>query len=102
MLKTADDYEVSSWLEETEWPTRENDVNEMVNIYHQWQQTLPRCMETYALNIELLVQMTLKRMRHIRPNERDASIITALLILQTAYVAKQEGIYSPGLTRRIH
>ena len=96
------DYEVSRWLEETEWPTREDDINEMVEIYQQWQQTSPRCMKTGALNEELLVQMTIKRMRQIHQNKRDASIITALLILQTAYVAKSEGVYSPTLTHRIH
>ena len=98
----ADDYEVSQWLEKTHWPTRETDIDEMVMIYHQWQQTTVRSTQTGELDEELLVQMTLKRMRHIHPNQRDACVITALLILQTAFVARNEGVYSPGLTKRLH
>jgi len=98
----VEDYEVSNWLEETHWPTRENDIDEMVLIYHQWQQSTARCSQTGELDEERLVQMTLKRMRHIHPNRRDACVITALLILQTAFVARSEGVYSPSLTRRLH
>jgi len=97
-----EDYEVSQWLEETHWPSRETDIDEMVLIYHQWQQTTARHGQTGELDEERLVQMTLQRMRHIHPNRRDACVITALLILQTAFLAKSEGVYSPGLISRLH
>jgi len=98
----VEDYEVSNWLEETHWPSRETDIDEMVLIYHQWQQTTARSGQTRELDEEHLIQMTLKRMRHIHPNPRDACVITALLILQTAFVARSEGVYSPSLTSRLH
>ncbi|UZE96930.1 hypothetical protein [Alkalimarinus alittae] len=97
-----ENYEVTQWLTETSWPTRQQDVNEMVYIYDEWKRTSPRCPDTGELDEELLIQMTLSRMRHIHPSQRDACVITALLVMQTAFVAKFEGVFAPNLTGRLH
>lgn len=96
------DYEVSRWLEETHWPSRESDIQEMIMIYEWWLQTSPRCPQTNTLDEELLVQMTLSRMRQIHTSHRDACVITALLIMQTAFMAKRQGIKPPIISRHLH
>lgn len=101
-MNNDENYEVVQWLSETSWPTREQDISEMVFIYDEWKRTSPRCPQSGGLDEELLVQMTLARMRHIHPSKRDACVIAALLILQTAFVAKFEGVYAPNLTGRLH
>jgi hypothetical protein len=96
------EYEVTVWLRETGWPTKEYDIDEMIRIYHEWQLTVNMSDETGAYNEEVLIQMIFSRIRHLHPNPRDACVITAMLILHAAYLARAEHVFSPGLTDRLH
>lgn len=95
------DYEVTAWLRETGWPTMENDIHEMIHIYHEWQQT-KNMHKDATYQEDILIQMISTRMRHIHPNSRDASVISAMLIIHAAYLARTDGVPSPGLIRRLH
>lgn len=96
------EYEVSKWLCDTGWPTMVTDIDEMIHIYHEWQKTINMNRQGDAYREDILIQMISARMRHIHPDPRDASVITAMLILHATYLAKAEGVPSPDLIKRIH
>lgn len=85
-------YEVSTWLEETGWPTHESDILEMVTIYHEWESSSPRCRLTGTLDEDELIKATIDRMKTIHPDHRDALVISSMLLVQAAFMAKRQGL----------
>jgi hypothetical protein len=92
----TNDYEVSQWLEETEWPTHEQDVMAMGKIYDEWLCISPRCKYTGTLDEDLLIKMIIERMRALHPVHQDACIISSMLIIQAAFMAKKDGLTKSG------
>tara|TARA_R110001592_G_C13126488_1_gene746250 strand:+ start:1155 stop:1472 length:318 start_codon:yes stop_codon:yes gene_type:complete len=84
------DYEVSKWLEETKWPTHEQDIKAMGKIYDKWLSTSPRCKYTGSLDEDLLIKMTIDRMKELHPVQKDACIISSILIMQAANIARRD------------
>jgi hypothetical protein len=91
-----DDYEVSQWLEQTRWPTHEQDIEEMVQIYEEWLCISPRCRYSGSLDEDLLIKMTFQRMKELHPVHRDACVISSMLIIQAAFMARRNGLTRPG------
>jgi len=86
------DYEVSTWLEETGWPTHEKDILEMVKIYHEWESSSPRCRFTGTLDEDALIKTTIDRMKILHPSHRDALVFNSILLVQAAFMAKRQGL----------
>lgn len=98
-LNTID---VGEWIERTGWKTYDSDMAQLLIIYHDWVMTSPRRGANGALDASILINKTMKRMRHIHPNPEDYLAITALLILQMAQLARAEGLLAPELTKILH
>ena len=90
------DCEVSQWLEETHWPTHEQDIKEMGKIYDEWLFNSPRCKYTGSLDEDLLIKMTVERMKALHPVIRDAYVISSILIIQAANRARIDSFIKPG------
>ena len=91
----VNDYEVSQWLEETHWPTHEQDIKEMGKIYDEWLCNSPRCQYTGSLDEDLLIKMTTERMNKLHPVHRDACVNSSMLIIQAAFMARRDGLTKP-------
>ncbi|UZE96945.1 hypothetical protein [Alkalimarinus alittae] len=95
--------DVGEWLEETGWPTYDSDMEQLLFLYHDWIMTSPRKHNPfYSLDADILIDKTIRRMKHIHPNPRDADVISSLLILRMAQLARFEGVIAPELTNLIH
>jgi len=85
-----DDYEISQWLEETEWPTHEQDIIAIGKIYDEWLCTSPQCKYTGSLDEDLLIKMINERIKELHPDHRDAFIISSILTIQAAFMARRD------------
>lgn len=101
-MKITDEIDVGLWIERTGWLTREQDVMEMIHIYHQWIMTSPRVGVNRCLDSESLIRATLNRMKLIHGNTIDAYAITGLLTLEMAKLATIENVDAPTLTNLLH
>jgi len=88
----VNDYEVSQWLDETEWPTHEQDIIAMGKIYDEWLCTSPQCKYTGSLDEDLLIKMINERIKELHPEHRDACIISSILVIQAASMARRDGL----------
>lgn len=92
-LYDVQDYEVTTWLEETGWPTMSSDLLTMHEVYAEWKMLSPRQRFSNVLYEDMLVSMISHRTKQKHKNShRDASVITALLILSAANLAIREGL----------
>ena len=91
-----DDHNVEVWIQENGWPTENSDTIEMMCLYREWWELYPRSRITGIPNGDYLIEMITNRIRHLHPeSEKDAIIITTLLIIKAAHMAFNEGIRPP-------
>lgn len=90
---TTYDYDTSRWIQETGWPTHKQDITEAVSIYTEWKEISPRCPFTGALDDDQLIEMIIKKMKQLHPHsDKDAYVISSILIIQAASFARREGV----------
>ena len=99
-MKQAIEYNVESWLLRT--GCQQSDTDEMVRIFYKWLIESSCCPVTGQLDEDLLLNKLSNRIKAIHSDPADHLIITALLTIQMANLAKSEQINAPKLTRMIH